>query len=238
MFHDGAEGGSVPHLAIEPRRVAEVGEDNRQRADGDRLPGAERLAGEEVTEKLERRHLRRRRRLLTPGGPLEDEKLLAPRRILESKRSVRCQANLLRGPPSLGRLHSRLRDTVLGRHHRDSVPALERAHPVAPGREGEGKRAALSRTQELLGHDVGRYLRTADAVVVALDGADRSGGSKGELDRAVEVDAEVDVARRAVDSRLDIAERGCALLGASAQRAEEIPLQLEQSRPRSVKAGL
>lgn len=109
-----------------------------------------------------------------------------------------------------------------------SVSSLE-SQPVRPRLERDAHRALLPGLQQLLEHDVRRHLRTAHAVLDDLDLADRGIRARDELDRAVEVRAVVDAAGVAMEIRVQIRELRRALLGAAAERAEQVPAQIEQA---------
>ena len=77
-----------------------------------------------------------------------------------------------------------------------------------------------------------RDLRAADAEVARLDAAHGLVGTEDDLDRAVEVDGEVYVATLAVQVGLHVAQSRGRLLRAAAERAQEFPTQVEQTRAR------
>ena len=132
----------VADLAVEPGRVAQVGEDDRQAADGHVLAGTERLGGEQVAKRLERGHVGGGRGLIRPTEPLGDVEPLDVGRVLEED-----------GRPVPG-----------GRHReRGGVVETEPADPVAAGLEGKCDLASLARSEELLRDDVRRQTRPADA---------------------------------------------------------------------------
>ena len=66
------------------RRVSQVSEQYRQRADGNLLAGTERLAGEEIAEDLQGRDFSRSCRFVTPDSALQNEELFVAGRILET----------------------------------------------------------------------------------------------------------------------------------------------------------
>ena len=95
MADDRAVRRRVPDLAVEAGRVAQVGEDDRQAADGHVLAGTERLGGEQVAKRLERGHVGGARGLVRPTVPLGDVELLDVGRVLEDGRPSRAR----RAPP-------------------------------------------------------------------------------------------------------------------------------------------
>ena len=217
MADDRAVRRRVPDLAVEAGRVAQVGEDDRQAADGHVLAGTERLGGEQVAKRLERGHVGGARGLIRPTEPLGDVEPLDVGRVLEDD-----------GRPVPG-----------GRHReRGGVVETEPADPVAAGLEGKCDLASLARSEELLRDDVRRQTRPADAEALHLDLAHGRARPERELDRALEIGLDVDQAAVAVHARAELAEGGHRLRRAATERTEELPAGLEQADPRGQQAEL
>src|ERR671923_153628 len=78
----------------------------------------------------------------------------------------------------------------------------------------------------------------ADAELGGLDGADGGARRERDLDRAVEVAADVDAAGLAVHAALELAERRRRRRRAAARRAEELPAEIRETGPRRVQQEL
>ena len=78
-----AVGRRVADLTIEPGRVPQVGEDDRQAPDRHVLAGPQRLRGEQVAERLQRGDVSRGRRLVRPGGSFSEVQPLDAGRVRE-----------------------------------------------------------------------------------------------------------------------------------------------------------
>src|SRR6266850_1238707 len=72
-------------------------------------------------------------------------------------------------------------------------------------------------------------LRTPDAIVFCVNLSQGSVRPKSQFDKTIEVDCEVDLAGIAVNLRGDILQRHAALLWTTTHRAEQIPLEIEQT---------
>ena len=236
VVHHRAEGHGVADLAVHPRRVAQVGEEDGHVADVDLVAGPQCLRGEEVAEELEGRDLGGRRRLVAPRRAFEDEEALARSRVLEGEEGGGRDARLgLR--PAFGAGAQRQRGRTIGRHG-ERLRALDAVRPqaVAALFERRAELAPLARREELLGDDVRRDLRAADAELAQLQPADGRVGAEDDLDRAVELHREIYLARVAVDFGAHAAEALGRPLRAAAVRADHLPAQVEETGARGLEA--
>src|SRR6187551_2154492 len=216
MVHHRAEGRGVADLEVETGRVAQVGEEDGQRADRDRLVGGERLVREQGAEHLQCRDLRRAERFVAPGGPLEHEELLVLAVVDDGDAGALAR-----------------RDCELSH-----LAAVAGAQAVRPRGELRIERPLLSGREELLSDNVRGHLRAADAELPHLDLPDGARRPERELDGMLELDAEVDCAAVAMHVRVDIAQALRALLRAAAHRTEQVPAELEQPGARGVEEKL
>src|ERR1044072_1203528 len=75
-------------------------------------------------------------------------------------------------------------------------------------------------------------MRTTYAIRGHVNTSHRGIGPKGQLHVTIEVDGEIDLAGIAVYICLNVFQRVSALLWATTQRAEQVPLKVEQTDPR------
>src|SRR6267378_5770546 len=121
--------------------------------------------------------------------------------------------------------------TVVGSYRNiNSAGKFQRAQSITTGFERQVQHPAGLRSQQLLRDNVWRSLRAAHAEILHRYRSQRGVGSKRDLDKAIEVNFEIDTARFAVQFGTYFAQRAACLFGAATQWAQQLPLQIEQAR--------
>src|ERR1051325_10141909 len=109
---------------------------------------------------------------------------------------------------------------------------LERAQPIAAAFQWQRELALVAGRQQLLRDDVRRPVRTANAERRNLQTSHCRVRLERQLNIAIEVDGEIDLARVAVNVAVNVFQRAAALLWSTTKRAKQVPLKIEQAAAR------
>ncbi len=228
-------GAPVADSLVERRGSRKIGEHQGDVVDGDVLPGAQRLARQEVAEGLQQGGAMGGQRIRHPGTALDDDAGVGIAAIAELNFARRrCRAgrdrNAIDGDGGKA-LVGAMVDI-------DLTAGLDGAQTVGTGGKRCGDFALLARREDLLDDDMRRRIRAVEAVFADRQLAHARRRPEAELDVAGEVGIVADIAGGAMRRLRQLVERGDRALGAAAARTEQIPAQPQEADPRRLEEEL